>query len=619
MKHPSGPTNRVPSRGPRLRRSLRALLLAFAALAAPGAAAAVEVSLDASPVSPKPLGTMIRWTAVPDAASAHAWFRFRVREPGGEFRMVRDFSPASELDWTALDEGVFEVEVTARESVSQETATAISAFELVPRVEFGPAVAPTTHPLVFIFSSPGCETGRARVRFESDGGRVQYTPFKPCEPGRTLNFYLAGLAPNSFHRASLVVEGARSPAAPGREVRFQTGDASYPLGLPTVLEAASADSPDILLQSPLYQPPLATDSNGQMLWYGPEGLFLLTRPEPGGTFFGLLESRVDPARDRMRKFDLVGMTLLETNAARVSEQLVAMGKRPITSFHHEARTLRNGNIVLLAGVEQILTDVQRPGPVDVLADMIVVLDPDLQVVWSWDSFDHLDPARAALLDQQCPRDPGCAPYYLALEANDWTHSNSVAETPDGALLLSVRHQDWLVKIDYRAGEGNGDILWRLGLDGDFTFDSDDPYPWFSHQHDAQFEPGSRSMISLFDNGNRRRGLDPEARSRGQVLEIDEVNRRVRLVLNADLGLYSPALGSAQRLPDGQYQFAAGFVRDATAFFGGAGYTLGVDGAGTVFSSMKLLAPVYRSFVLPDIYGPAAATGRSEPRVVDFRN
>ncbi|HEY7574507.1 MAG TPA: aryl-sulfate sulfotransferase, partial [Thermoanaerobaculia bacterium] len=330
-------------------------------------------------MSPKPLGTMIRWTATSDAASpAGVWFRFRAREQGGEFRMVRDFSVSNELDWTALDEGVFEVEVTARDRVSQDTATAFSTFELVPRVEFGPAVAPTTHPLVFIFSSPGCETGRARVRFESDDGRVQYTPFKPCEPGRTLNFYLAGLAPNSSHRATLEVEGARSPsasgsqAATGREVRFETGEASYPLALPAVLEAASPESAEILLQTPLYQRPLATDSKGQMLWYGPEGLFLLTRPEPGGVFFGLLESRVDPALDRMRKFDLVGMTLLETNAARVSEQLVAMGKRPITSFHHEARTLRNGNIALIAGVEQILTDVQRPGPVDVLADMIVV-------------------------------------------------------------------------------------------------------------------------------------------------------------------------------------------------------------------------------------------------------
>ena len=67
------------------------------------------------------------------------------------------------------------------------------------------------------------------------------------------------------------------------------------------------------------------------------------------------------------------MTLLETNAARVNEQLLAMGKRQITAFHHEARPLE-WRLAVLGDVEQILTDVQGPGPVDVVGDMIVVLD-----------------------------------------------------------------------------------------------------------------------------------------------------------------------------------------------------------------------------------------------------
>jgi hypothetical protein len=295
-----------------------------------------------------------------------------------------------------------------------------------------------------------------------------------------------------------------------------------------------------------------------------------------------------------------------------------MGKRPITGFHHEARTISDGRIVVLAGVEQLLTDVQGPGPVDILGDMIVVFDADLQVVWSWDTFDHLDVTRRAILGQQCLTSPGCTPYYLAADANDWTHGNSVAETPDGALLFSVRHQDWILKIDYNGGRGNGDVIWRLGKDGDFTFDSADPYPYFSHQHDAGYEPGSRSTIALLDNGNVRRDLDPQATSRGQVLELDEPNRIARLVLNADLGVFSPALGSAQRLADGQYQFVAGFVADAGALFGRAGYTLGVALSGEVFSSIKILSPVYRSFRVVDLYGPTAAPVRPGTRVVSFR-
>ncbi len=104
----------------------------------------------------------------------------------------------------------------------------------------------------------------------------------------------------------------------------------------------------------------------------------------------------DLPQQAIRKVDLVGLTVLETNAAQVNEQLVAMGRRPISGFHHEVRTLPDGRILALADVEQILTDVQGPGPVDVLGDMIIVFDPNLQVLWTWDTFDHLDTARLAM-------------------------------------------------------------------------------------------------------------------------------------------------------------------------------------------------------------------------------
>ena len=89
----------------------------------------------------------------------------------------------------------------------------------------------------------------------------------------------------------------------------------------------------------------------------------------------------------MRKFDLVGMTVRETNAARVSEQLVAMGKHPINAFTTRRGQSAGRKDPGACRLEQILTDVQGPGPVDVLGDMILVLDQDLQVLWAWDTFD----------------------------------------------------------------------------------------------------------------------------------------------------------------------------------------------------------------------------------------
>ena len=108
------------------------------------------------------------------------------------------------------------------------------------------------------------------------------------------------------------------------------------------------------------------------------------------------------------------------------------------------------------------------------------------------------------LPEYPPRTDGIGP--------DWTHSNSVVYSPDdGNLLLSMRHQFWVLKIDYENGQGSGDILWRLGPQGDFTLmkggvadeDIDD---WFYSQHYANIvSPNSTGVFNLmvFDNGDDR--------------------------------------------------------------------------------------------------------------------
>jgi arylsulfate sulfotransferase len=620
MRDPSASSRSAHARS--LRRPFPILLFAAAAAGVSlPVEAAMTVSLASSLPGPVPAGTMVRWTATAAGGSDDLWYRFRLRDPEGAFRTIRDFGPITTLDWTSLDEGAYELEVAVRDRSSQEIATSVSDISVVRRVEGRPAVFATSQPLVYLFSSPGCEVGRARVRFESSGGVVGLTPSRPCVSGQSLNYYLAGLSRNTIYRANLVVENGRSVTS-GPTVPFATGDFSFPVAVSTGSARETTDPGKILLQSPLFYPPFATDLDGRLLWVGPSDLALLTRPEPGGTFFGIAEGRTEPAKSVIRKFDLVGMTLQETNAARVSEQLVAMGKRPITAFHHEVRTLPDGRIATLGSVEQILTDVQGPGPLDVIGDMIVVLDADLQVVWAWDAFDHLDASRVALFQERCLNSPGCPPYHLAKDANDWTHSNSVAETPDGALLLSVRHQDWILKIDYAGGTGGGDVIWRLGKDGDFVLDSTDPNPWFSHQHDASFLPGSGTAISLFDNSNARLLGSPQATSRGQVLELDEANRIARLVLNAELGVRSFALGSAEMLSSGSFHFEAGLVVDADSPSGFVSHAFEVLPSGEVSSQTEVKEAVYRSFRLTNLYGeeaPPPLPERPETRVVAPRD
>ena len=84
---------------------------------------------------------------------------------------------------------------------------------------------------------------------------------------------------------------------------------------------------------------------------------------------------------------------------------------------------------------------------------------------------------------------------MASSAHDWLHGNALELAGDGNLLYSTRHQDWIVKIDFRGGQGAGDVIWRLGKDGDFQINSSDPSPWFSHQHGPRLSPVDGTMLA----------------------------------------------------------------------------------------------------------------------------
>jgi hypothetical protein len=567
--------------------------------AVPAARAALWVALDSPSQDPPAVGDVVFVDATSgDASGSDVWYRFRVRRPDGTFQTIMDYGPSNSLEWTASrSEGTYEIEVTARDLATGETATTSTIYQIAPRIVGDePGVSATANGLVFLYSAPPCAAGRRMaVVFESQFGSTT-TPFKDCVPGSTMNFYLAGLKAGTSYKAHHTFQS--EPASnDGPTVTFETDPMDLPIVGYTVKEAPPVPLQGILLQSTLTELTVATDLYGNPVWFYPHELTSLTRPGNGSMYGIIQDPAADPSYQIVREFDLAGVTLRETNAARINEQLKALGRAPISGFHHEALPLPRERIAVLASTERILTDVQGEGDVDVIGDMILVLDRDLHVVWTWDTFDHLDPHRMATLNETCAvGGGGCPPFYLAEIANDWTHGNALQLTADGNLLYSCRHQDWLIKIDYRQGDGTGDILWRMGKDGDFTMDSTDPYPWFSHQHDPGFLAGDQTLLAVFDNGNVRHGQDPTANSRGQVLRVNEDQRTVSLVLNADLGAYSLALGSAQQLPNGNYHFELGWIMPGTT-----SRAVEVDPQGQIVYAMDAATLIYRSFRLPDLY------------------
>lgn len=568
-------------------------------------AAAISVQLTPSADAPSAVGSLVTFTADgSDMGDGNVWYRFRVKSPSGTYRVLRDYGPSNTIDWaTSLREGDYEIEVSARNVDTGEEASSATPYLVVARTsDANPVIAPTPNPLVFLYSAPPCAVGsRMRVEMRSPDGTLTTTPYSQCRDGVSMNFYLSGMLTGTTYSVSHLIDTG-SQFIPGPQIPIDIPALPVDVAPHTVVTPAPAGETGLLLHGTLSQNTVATDLAGNPVWYYPGYLSTFTAPAGGGLFLGIVQDPYgDPSRQTLVEFDLAGVTVRETNAARVNEQLRAMGKRSITSFHHDARSLPGGKILTLASVEQILTDVQGPGDVDVIGDMILVLDADLQVIWTWDAFDHLDTHRMAVLGETCKLGAGgCPPFFAADTANDWLHSNSVQLTPDGNLLLSVRHQDWVIKIDYSNGNGSGEVLWKLGKDGDFTLASTDPYPWFSHQHDAGFLPGDNTTLTLVDNGNTRHTLDPNAHSRGQVLQIDETNRTANLVLNADLGAYSIALGSAQLLANGNYHFEVGWIPGVPGQ-PNTSRSVEVDPTGKIVYAMEAATETYRSYRMTDLY------------------
>ena len=397
-----------------------------------------------------------------------------------------------------------------------------------------------------------------------------------CSPTATSNIYVAGMLPSTVYTMNyeVVTNGAFTSGPP---LTFTTGVIPANLPFPT-MSVPVGGSPDVqqsvLLVNALPASgnqnffPFATDLSGRVIWYypgvpptDPNNL----RPVTGGTIMMLVANpaKLGLSQQFFREIDLAGNIIRQTSAQRLSAQLSALGHVGIVDLNHDVVRLANGHTLLIASQEEIFPPGTQgsSGPVDILGDCILDLDTNMQIAWSWSAYDHLDINRPAVLGETCSAGVfGCPPLHLASVANDWIHGNSLYYTSDGNLLFSSRHQDFLYKIDYANGAGAGDVLWTMGLGGDFTIQgTSDPYPWFSHQHDAEFASGNSTLLTLYDNGNTRIAANPGEHSRGQSLIIDENGRTATLTMNADLGCFSLAVGSAQLLDNGDYHFDSGWI------------------------------------------------------------
>lgn len=264
----------------------------------------------------------------------------------------------------------------------------------------------------------------------------------------------------------------------------------------------------------------------------------------GGLSEGFADFKFHP-NGKFSAFDFqIGKFIILDSNFTILDTVGAVGYR---TDWHDFLILPNGNYLVIGETSQII-DMSRlvPGGHRSAFVYSFILQEinwvSKEVVWSWNALDHY-----SILD-------ATEDVILTSNSLDPFHINSVALASDGNLVISCRHLDELTKINRSTGE----IMWRMGgskcRNNQFEFvgDTSNNFFGFSHQHDPKFL--SNGNLLLFDNGS----LKPVQSSRAVEYEIDEANRRVRKVWEYihpgneenPSGLFVPAMGSVQRLPNG---------------------------------------------------------------------
>ena len=230
-------------------------------------------------------------------------------------------------------------------------------------------------------------------------------------------------------------------------------------------------------------------------------------------------------------------------------------------YSDDVLPLCNGRTILLVQQQKSvwLTAPPGPGQFTILGDAMIDLDENFNPVWVWSAFDWLDVNRHPM-------------EFTAASGYDWTHCNCVQVAPDGNLVLSSRHQNWVMKIDYAGGKGAGTILWKLGYQGDFTLvgSATQPTDWFFAQHfpNLLLAVGNQiTLLSVFDNGNDRcyalpggcaatNPAPPPPFSRGAMFKIDETAMTAQLAWQYPLNVYSYWGGNVMLFVNGNIEICA---------------------------------------------------------------
>jgi arylsulfate sulfotransferase len=483
-------------------------------------------------------------------------------------------------------------------------------------------VTATSNPQVALYTITPPFAGTVTVDFgpTASYGMQTWSVATPSGGG-PVSIEVAGMLASTPYHMQASVQLADGVTATDVDHAFTTS--SYPAGLTPHFTATTTpgQTPEsgIEIVNPVGASAqiVATDLSGHVIWayippdsVGRAGIFA-PKQLPNGDFLFLLSDESsapingqlqpgDP--DLVREVDLIGNTVKQITMAQLNARLAAANYNvTLQVFSHDVTPLPNGHWLVLANTVKSVVLNGQTTPENVLGDVVVDLDTNLNPVWVWNEFDYLDVNRH--------------PALFTPTFGDWTHTNAILYSKDdGNILVSIRHQSWVVKVDYNNGAGAGDIIWRLGYQGDFTLQGGtDPTDWFYGQHDPSFTTTNTTGIfglTLMDNGNFRvfpagvtcgtGGAPPCYYSTIPILQINETAKTATLEFHQILPtpLYNEFGGNAETLPNGNVEYdLCGLLPESSQVF----EVTDQANPQTVWNLTLASNWAYRAYRLPSLY------------------
>jgi arylsulfate sulfotransferase len=502
--------------------------------------------------------------------------------------------------------------ITAR-SIGDPTESASAAASIVAPGQ----VTGTHNPQVALYTITPPANANVSIQFGPDMSYGLTTWTQPTPPGGgPVSIYVAGMRANTQYHMRAMLQFSGNATVDDSDHTFTTG-ALPAAQIPTLSVSTTAGQTpqsgvellDLLSFTQPSKGVVVSDLAGNVLWgylpapgpgigpgISPNPVKLL----PDGHFLMNFSAQPDGTNSVIQEVDLSGNVVWQMNWQELNEALAAATcagcNITVVGTHHDFAVLPNGHLIVIAAEQQVENNLTGfSGPVTVTGDVLIDLDQNHNPVWVWSEFDHLDVNRH--------------PYMFP----DWTHTNSIVYSPDDkALIVSIRHQFWVIKIDYGDGQGTGNILWKLGYQGDFALENGtDPVDWFYAQHDANVISSNSSgvfQMTMFDNGDNRIldnngdicGTTTPCWSRIPIFQLDESAKTATIEWVDDLSpLYSNFGGNARLLANGNMEFdeCAPITSNNASI-----YEVTKTSPPTVVWQMQIAGQyAYRGFRIPSLY------------------